>query len=150
MSIKSKSFGLGFLLVTLSITGLTLLLGAQDLLWKNHVRKITLVAKGMSFRIEESEIRNSKSITPLSVNSTSKSNPILSFKPGEKVKITLRNEDRGILHDFKIEGLKVKLSRPLRYEESESFTITVPEEGKYEYYCSNHPEMMRGEISIEH
>ena len=149
MSVKTKSFGLGITFFILSLTGI-LLFGAQGFLRKDDAREIHLVAKGMSFRVEESDIQNSKSITPVSPNSTSKSNPILSFKPGEKVKITLRNEDRGILHDFKIEGLKVKLSRPLLYEESESFTITVPEEGKYEYYCSNHPEMMRGEISIEH
>jgi hypothetical protein len=168
MSVKTRSFGLGFSFVILTLTGIFFLLGAQDLLKKEDVREITLVAKDMSFyefdiRHSIFDIRNSENENSNSIIPTPHSNPTLSFKSGERVRITLRNEDQGVFHDIVIVGtngstpiLEKRLPRMLQYGETESFTFIVPQleqkelqSNLFEYFCSSHPEMMRGDISIE-
>ena len=163
MSVKSRSFGLGFSFIILSLTGLFFLPGAQSLFRKNDVREINLVAKGMMFRSAEVGVRNAETATSESAISTPKVNPTISVKPGEKIQLTIRNEDRGVLHDIVIIGtngnaplLKIHLQRPLRHGESETLSFTVPDieteasrDFTFEYYCSRHPKMMRGEIEIE-
>ena len=140
MSVKTRSYGLVLSFIILLVTGL-FFFGAQGITLnrKDEVREITLVTKGMTFF--EFGIRSSEFGV--------EANPSIFFKPGEKVRIIIRNEDPGILHDFVVEGLEIRLPQPLRFGESETLTFTAPEEGKIEYYCSEHPKMMRGEIVIQ-
>ncbi len=77
------------------------------------------------------------------------SNPTFSLVAGQPVELTIRNEDRGILHDFAIDGLAVKLSRPLRTGEEEILKFTAPAVGAYRYYCPAHPGMMEGRLIVQ-
>jgi plastocyanin len=163
VSVKTRSFGLGLSFVILTLTGIFFLLGAQGFLTKGEMREITLVAKEMSFQIAEFGTANDDNTTPQSAIPTPHSNPTLTFRPGERVRITLRNEDQGVLHDIVIVStnsstpiFEKRLPRMLQYGETESFTFTVPQfeqkeiqNNLFEYYCSSHPEMMKGDISIE-
>ena len=59
-------------------------------------REITIVAKNMAFVVESPE-------------SLGQGNPTITVKRGQKITITLRNDDAGMLHDLLIEGLDVRL-----------------------------------------
>ena len=100
---------------------------------KTPTREITLVAKGMAFYLE-SDLK-----TP---------NPTLDIKAGERVRITLRNQERGIIHDFAVPVLKKSVDQ-LGWNESDEVTFTAPKQpGTYQYECQPHRLMMRGTIRI--
>jgi plastocyanin len=96
-------------------------------------REIRLVARGMAFYLEEDPR------TP---------NPTIALRPGETVRIVLRNEERGLLHDFAIPALAAGLD-PLAWSERGEVVITAPQRpGSYEYLCRPHRPMMRGTITV--
>lgn len=96
-------------------------------------REVTLVARGMSFYLE------SDHRTP---------NPALTFKAGETVRIVLKNQDRGMTHDFAAPALDAGMGL-LNWNEEDSTTVDVPSEaGTYEYFCNPHRLMMRGTITV--
>jgi plastocyanin len=100
---------------------------------KTPSREITLVAKGMAFYLE-SDLK-----TP---------NPTLEIKAGERVRITLRNEERGITHDFAVPALG-KAVDELTWNESDDVTFSAPKQpGTYQYECQPHRLMMRGTIRV--
>ena len=100
---------------------------------KTPSREITLVAKGMAFYLE-SDLK-----TP---------NPTLEIKAGERVRITLRNEERGIRHDFAVPALR-KAVDELTWNESDDVTFSAPKQpGTYQYECQPHRLMMRGTIRV--
>lgn len=97
-------------------------------------REITLVAKGMAFYLE-GDFR-----TP---------NPTIAVKAGERVRITLRNDDRGMTHDFAVAALDASVD-PVKWRESAVVTFDAPAEpGSYEYVCRPHQLMMRGVIRVD-
>ncbi|MCH8013006.1 MAG: cupredoxin domain-containing protein [Candidatus Marinimicrobia bacterium] len=149
MSIKTKTLGLSFGFLLFSLTGLFLIgsIGSQGTSsnGNSQIKVITLVAKGMAFRVQDSA-EPDRSTQPKVIR---ESNPPLILTPGEQVKLIIRNEDPGILHDLALEGLELGLSRPLQYGQSDFITFTVPTKGRLEYFCMEHPEMMRGEIIIK-
>ncbi len=99
-------------------------------------REITIVAKNMVFVIESPE-------------SSGQANPTIIIKRGQKVTITLRNDDAGMLHDLVIKGLDVRLEA-VSCGETTRLTFTVPREpGEYVYLCSFHPRRMRGVFVVE-
>ena len=99
-------------------------------------REITIVAKDMVFSIQSSE-------------STGEANPTITVKRGQKVTITLRNDDAGMIHDLIIEGLDLSLET-VSYGETTRLTFTVTSEpGEYVYLCSFHPRRMRGMFIVE-
>jgi plastocyanin len=96
-------------------------------------REIRLVARDMAFYLE------SDPSTP---------NPTMTVRAGERVRVTLRNEERGIRHDFAVPALEAALD-PLGWREAGSVTIRVPEEpGTYEYTCRPHQLMMQGVLRV--
>jgi plastocyanin len=96
-------------------------------------REVTLVARGMTFYLE------SDPRTP---------NPTLTFTAGETVRIVLKNQDRGMTHDFAAPALDAGLGS-LNWNEEVSTTVDVPSEpGTYEYFCNPHRLMMRGTITV--
>jgi len=100
---------------------------------KTPSREITLVAKEMAFYLE-GDMK-----TP---------NPTLEIKAGERVRITLRNEERGIRHDFAVPALR-KAVDELTWNESDDVTFTAPKQpGTYQYECQPHRLMMRGTIRV--
>jgi plastocyanin len=100
---------------------------------KTPTREITLVARGMAFYLE------SDPNTP---------NPTLDVKAGERVRIILRNQDRGLTHDFAVPGLR-KRTDEIEWSETGDVAFSVPKRpGTYQYECQPHRLMMRGTIRV--
>ena len=96
-------------------------------------REITLVTRGMAFYIE---------------GDASTPNPTIEVKRGERVRIVLRNQDRGMTHDFAVPVIAAAMNA-IRWNESGDLTFDVPETpGAYQYECRPHRLMMRGTIRI--
>ena len=101
---------------------------------KTPSREISLVARGMAFYLE---------------GDMASPNPTIRLAAGETVRIVLRNEDRGMTHDFAIPALETALDAT-DWNETESVTFDVPAApGTYEYRCRPHMLMMRGTIVVE-
>ena len=96
-------------------------------------REITLVARNMAFYLE------SDPKTP---------NPTIDVKAGERVRIVLRNQDRGMTHDLAVPAVKKTLDL-IGWNESDDLTFTAPKQpGTYQYECQPHRLMMRGTIRV--
>ena len=120
------------MIVVVSATGVVLASMAQGAV----SREITIVAKNMVFSLP-------------SVESSGEANPTIIVKRGQRVTITLRNDDAGMLHDLVIEGLDVRLE-VVSCGETTRLTFTAPREpGEYVYLCSFHPRRMRGLFVVE-
>ena len=104
---------------------------------KTPSREITLVAKDMAFYLE-SDLK-APNPTP---------NPTLEIKAGERVRITLKNQDRGITHDFAVPAIRKSLDQ-IGWNESDEVVFTAPKRpGAYPYECQPHRLMMRGTIRV--
>lgn len=96
-------------------------------------RDISLVVRGMAFYLEDGD---------------GLPNPTIQVKAGERVRITLRNEERGIRHDFAVPSMQEALE-PIGWHESAAVTFVVPDTpGSYDYWCRPHMLMMRGKIIV--
>jgi hypothetical protein len=96
-------------------------------------REIRLVAKGMAFYLEDGDLPN----------------PTIFLKPGERVRVVLSNQDRGLRHDFAVPSLNAALD-PLTWNRSDDVVFEAPAEpGIYEYWCRPHMTMMRGKIVVQ-
>ena len=96
-------------------------------------REITLVTRGMAFYLEGGDLPN----------------PTLTVRAGERVRVVLRNDDRGIRHDFAVPDVSAALD-PIGWNESSDVTFEVPgTPGNYEYHCRPHMMMMRGRIVVQ-
>lgn len=96
-------------------------------------REIVLVARGMAFYLAEDPR------TP---------NPTLRLRAGERVRVVLRNEERGISHSFAVPGWRVE-TRLLEGTGSDTIDLAVPgAPGRQDYRCTPHAAMMRGTIEI--
>jgi plastocyanin len=97
-------------------------------------REITLVVRGMAFHLE---------------HDPATANPMIALRAGERVRIVVRNEDRGMTHDFAAPALGAALN-PLRWNESGDVVFVAPDRpGTYEYVCRPHQLMMRGTIRVD-
>ena len=96
-------------------------------------RDVTLVAKGMAFYLE---------------HDPSTPNPTLEVKAGERLRIVLRNQDRGMTHDFAVPAVAAAMNA-IDWNEAGEVTLDVPDTpGTYEYVCRPHSLMMRGTIRV--
>ena len=96
-------------------------------------RQVVLVARGMAFYAENGDIPN----------------PTITARAGERIRIVLRNEDRGILHDFAIPATRAALD-PVGWTDSGVVTFDAPDQpGTYEYVCRPHMLMMHGKIVVQ-
>jgi plastocyanin len=96
-------------------------------------RQITLVARGMTFVLEDDED------TP---------NPVIAMRAGEQVRVILKNEAPGLIHDFRIDAWNVQID-PIRSGETAEVVFSVPSTpGKFEYVCHPHAEMMKGLVEV--
>lgn len=97
-------------------------------------REITLEVRGMSFFLEGAPA------TP---------NPTITVKAGETVRIVVRNQDRGMRHDFSVPAVDAAMNA-IDWNESGDVTFEVPATpGTYEYVCRPHRLMMRGILRVE-
>ena len=75
-------------------------------------------------------------------------NPTLRLRAGERVRLVLKNEAAGLVHDLAIPDWNVTLDAIAAGERS-STTFTVPEKtGKVEYRCQPHAAMMSGVVDV--
>jgi plastocyanin len=96
-------------------------------------REITLVTRGMAFYVD---------------GDMSTPNPTIEVKAGERVRIVMLNQDRGMTHDFAVPALAAAMDA-IRWNESSDVTFDVPETpGTYQYECRPHRLMMRGVIRV--
>jgi hypothetical protein len=96
-------------------------------------REVVVIARGMTF------VLASDSDTP---------NPVIALRAGERVRLVLRNEAPGLLHDFRIPDWHVQLNQ-IRSGETSEVTFTVPSVvGRYQYLCRPHSEMMKGFVEV--
>lgn len=106
--------------------------GLLPVMTKGQSREIVLVAKNMSFYLEGDS-------TP---------NPELAVKPGEPLRIVLKNEDRGMIHDFAVPGIHAATDA-IGWNEQVVVTFDAPEKpGTYEYICRPHLLMMKGTLHV--
>ena len=71
---------------------------------------------------------------------------IIRLAPGEQVRITFRNDDRGMAHDFGIPAFGVG-SGVTEFGTEKSFVFKVPETASSAtYICTPHSAMMSGRI----
>jgi hypothetical protein len=101
-----------------------------------EARELTLIARGMAFYLPGDP-------TP---------NPRLIAGRGETLRITLRNEDRGMAHDLAVASRSgARESTPVLREAGESadLTLRAPDQpGEYDYLCNLHSRMMRGVLEV--
>ena len=99
-----------------------------------HTREIVLVVRGMAFYVD---------------GDFSNPNPTLHVRAGERVRVVLRNEERGIVHDFAVPAVGAAV-KPLRWNQSGEVVLKVPDTpGSYEYECQPHRLMMHGLLQVE-
>ena len=101
---------------------------------RTETREIHLVARDMAFYLADD---------PRTAN------PTITVSAGETVRIVLRNDERGISHDFAL-PIADASTRTLAWSEQGEVTVTVPSQpGTYEYVCRPHRAMMRGVIKVQ-
>jgi plastocyanin len=99
---------------------------------RESVREITITARDMSFIVSE--------ITG--------PNPTLGLTAGEQVKVTLRNDDKGMLHDFSIPEWGVRTGS-VEWGEKRTIAFRVPTTPSTpSYVCTPHSAMMSGRIIV--
>ena len=97
-------------------------------------REITLVTRGMAFYLEND---------PLTAN------PTIVVNAGDRVRIVLRNEERGITHDFAVPALRAATDL-IDWNEDADVAFDVPDQpGTYEYLCQPHAQMMHGRLIVQ-
>ena len=116
-----------------ALVGLMLLAALLPALSSTPAREVTLVAKGMAFYLED-DLQ-----TP---------NPVIEVKAGERVRVVLVNQDRGMTHDFAVPTLDVALNL-VSWNESGEVELEAPSQpGTYQYVCRPHSLMMKGTIRV--
>ena len=74
-------------------------------------------------------------------------NPTLHVKPGERVRLVVRNNDPGILHSISVPGIDSEV-RHIKYGEEVTVDLTIPESGSFQYVCPQHAPSMQGRIVV--
>jgi len=94
------------------------------------VREFVLVAKDMGFHVQSGDENQ------------------LTVRPGERVRLTIKNEEAyPMAHNFGIVGLGVR-TRPLQPGESQTVEFTAGRDGSLLYSCFLHPGVMEGHIGV--
>ena len=107
--------------------------GLLPVLTKAPVREVEVVARDMSFYLE---------------GDTAAANPVIEVAAGETVRLVLRNEDKGIVHDLAVPRLQLTTKR-VGWKEQASVTFDAPATpGIYEYVCQPHAAMMKGTLRV--
>jgi plastocyanin len=99
---------------------------------REAIREVRITARDMSFLVQD----------------IAGPNPTLALTAGEQVKVTIRNEDRGMLHDFSIPEWDVRTGS-VEWGSERSITFRVPAAAStLSYVCTPHSMMMSGRITV--
>jgi plastocyanin len=131
MSIWGRRVSIKLIAVVVVVLVVGALLAAVS---RTPSREIVLVVRGMAFYLEGDPARP---------------NPTLTVEAGERVRVVLRNEERGFTHDFAVPAVGAATDL-INWNEDSSVTFNVPDRpGTYEYVCEPHAMMMRGRIVVQ-
>jgi plastocyanin len=96
-------------------------------------RDVLVVARGMTFTLP---------------SDPDTANPLIRLRPGERVRVTLRNDAPGLMHNFEIPAWNVKTDQ-IRSGATTSVTVVVPAgAGRYQYLCAPHANLMNGFVEV--
>jgi plastocyanin len=110
-----------------------LLLVVASACYNDRPRELLLIARGLTLTLP-SDAENE--------------NPRITLAPGERVRLTLRSEAYGLIHDFQIPEWSVKTDQ-VRGGESTSVLFVVPEkEGRVKYISGPHAAEAHGIIEV--
>jgi hypothetical protein len=99
----------------------------------NRIHEIRLIVRDMTYYVEGS----------------SDPNPTLVVRRGELVKVVVRNDEAGMIHDFGVPAWNARTAR-LVYREQGTVQFRAPDQpGIGTYVCSPHSKMMQGAIRVE-
>jgi plastocyanin len=99
---------------------------------REAIREVRITARDMSFLVQD----------------IAGPNPTLALTAGEQVKVTIRNEEKGMLHDFSIPEWGVRTGS-VEWGTERSVTFTVPATAStLSYVCTPHSMMMSGRITV--
>ena len=119
--------------VVATVAGCLLLAALLPALTRTPAREIHLVVRGMAFYLE-SDPRTA--------------NPTIQVKAGERVRVVVKNDDRGLTHDFAV-PLVGAMTKEITWSQTADVVFDVPDKaGAYEYVCQPHRLMMRGTIQV--
>jgi plastocyanin len=119
--------------VIAGMAGLMLLVALLPAVSSTPTREVALVVKGMAFYLE----------TDLET-----ANPTIEVRAGERIRVVVRNQDRGLTHDFAVPAAGAVM-REISWNQSSEVVFDVPDTpGSYEYVCQPHRLMMRGTIRV--
>ncbi len=74
-------------------------------------------------------------------------NPTLQASPGERIRLVVHNTDGGVVHAISIPGIDSQI-RQVKFGETISFEITVPQGGTFDYVCPHHAPKMQGKLVV--
>ena len=116
-----------------AMVALMLLVALLPALSSTPRREVTLVVKNMAFYLEDDLTRP---------------NPTIEVKAGERVRVVVKNQDRGLTHDFAVPAIDTAMKQ-LTWNQTGHVTFDVPDKpGDYEYVCQPHRLMMKGTIRV--
>jgi hypothetical protein len=96
-------------------------------------REIRLVVRGMAFYLD---------------GDFTHPNPVIEMRRGENVRIEVRNEARGLTHDFAVPQLG-EATNLLDWNEADAVSLEAPDRpGTYQYVCNPHMAMMKGTLKV--
>lgn len=99
-----------------------------------ELREIRLVARDMAFYMD----------------GVDEPNPTIVLRPGEQVRIRVRNEDAGMRHDFAVKAWTIASRMLENRGEEDTVLVRAPaERGTTTYTCTPHPKMMSGTLRVE-
>ena len=99
---------------------------------RDNVRSVLIVARAMTYYVD----------------GTDGANPSLRFKAGERIRLTFRNEDQGMEHDFTIPGWNVG-TKVVNGKGQDVVEFVVPSRGDVSYSCTPHSQMMNGVVQVK-
>ena len=129
-----------------------------EVMWRNNIIAIvaiTFTVVGALWGIgnllstpEESAVKNIEGVLLIAENDAfNKTNPDIHAKVDTPKKVSILNKDVR-RHDFIVDELNINTAY-LSTEQSFTTAIASRVPGTFEYYCSLHPDTMRGKIMIE-
>jgi plastocyanin len=129
-----------------------------EVMWRNNIIAIvaiTFTVVGALWGIgnllstpEESAVKNIEGVLLIAENDAfNKTNPDIHAKVDTPKKVSILNKDVR-RHDFIVDELNINTAY-ISTEQSFTTAIASRVPGTFEYYCSLHPDTMRGKILIE-
>jgi plastocyanin len=119
--------------VLLGVAAIAAVLPREAVSGTESVREIRLVARDMTFYLE----------------GQTDPNPVLRVRRGERVRLVLRNEDAGMLHDVAVRAWSTGTPAVEGGGQS-AVELRAPDSpGDEIYACTPHGEVMRGTIHVE-